>query len=280
MGSVLAEPGATGRILRTHNIRAVKKWGQNFLTDGNIIAKIVAEAQLAPADTVLEIGPGLGTLTQALAATGAKVTAVEIDRRLVAVLKETLVEYPSVSVINADILELNIDTAVGNAAYKVVANLPYYITTPIIFALLEQVRAPELLVVMVQKEVAERMTASPGGKDYGALSVALQYHTEARIAFTVPPAAFIPSPGVTSAVLVCQRRIVPPVVVTDEKLFFRVVKAAFSVRRKMLSNALKNMGLNGQETAIWLDRAGIDGRRRGETLTLEEFAALANTWVN
>lgn len=156
------------------------------------------------------------------------------------------------------------------------ANLPYYITTPIIFNLLEQRLPMERLVAMVQKEVAERMVAKPGGKDYGALSVSIQYYTEPEIAFIVPPESFIPAPNVDSAVIVCKRRTVPPVEVCDEKLFFKVVKAAFSVRRKMLSNALKNMGISSVQAAAWLERAGIDPKRRGETLSLADFASLTN----
>ena len=156
--------------------------------------------------------------------------------------------------------------------------MPYYITTPIIFAILEKRLPMERLVVMVQKEVAERMAAKPGGRDYGALSVAIQYYTEPEIAFIVPPTSFIPAPAVDSAVIVCKRRAKPPVEVCDEALFFRVVKAAFSLRRKMLNNALKNMGINGEKVAQWCELAGIDGKRRGETLTLEDFAALTNTF--
>ena len=160
----------------------------------------------------------------------------------------------------------------------VCANLPYYITTPIIFALLEKRLPMERLVAMVQKEVAERMAAKPGSRDYGALSVAIQYYTEPEIAFIVPPTSFIPAPAVDSAVIVCKRRSEPPVKVCDEALFFRIVKAAFSLRRKMLSNSLKNMGINSEQCSQWLQRAGVDGKRRAETLSLEDFAALTNTF--
>ena len=168
---------------------------------------------------------------------------------------------------------------VGVDEFKVCANLPYYITTPIIFALLEKRLPMERLVAMVQKEVAERMAAKPGGKDYGALSVAIQYYTEPEIAFIVPPSSFIPAPSVDSAVIVCKRREKPPVDVCDEALFFRVVKAAFSLRRKMLNNSLKNMGIKGEQVAKWLELAGVDGKRRAETLSLEDFAALTNTFA-
>ena len=166
----------------------------------------------------------------------------------------------------------------GAPEFKVCANLPYYITTPIIFALLEKRLPMERLVAMVQKEVAERMAAQPGGKEYGALSVAIQYYTEPEIAFIVPPTSFIPAPAVDSAVIVCKRRAKPPVEVCDEALFFRVVKAAFSLRRKMLSNSLKNMGIKGEQVAKWLELAGVDGKRRAETLSLEDFAKLTNSF--
>ena len=234
---------------------------------------------------MLEVGPGIGTLTQALAETGADVTAVELDKRLLPVLEKTLEGYENVRVINADVLELDVNSAMGgvNSAmggktFKVAANLPYYITTPIIFALLEKKLPLERMVIMVQKEVAERITAAPGGKDYGALSVAMQYYTEPEIAFIVPPSSFIPRPSVDSAVVVCKNRTVPPVEICDEKLFFRVVKAAFSLRRKMLSNALKNMGITSQQAQEWLNLAGIDPKRRGETLSLQDFANLTNTF--
>lgn len=276
---VIARREVTTHILKTFNLRADKRLGQNFLVDEEIVSKIAAAAELSEADTVLEVGPGIGTLTQALALTGAKVVAVELDRRLLPVLEKTLAGYDNVQIINEDILKLDIKKAVPQDNFKVVANLPYYITTPIIFNLLEQKLPMERLVVMVQKEVAERIAARPGGKEYGALSVAIQYYTEPEIAFFVPSSAFIPQPTVDSAVIVCKRRNAPAVDVVDEKLFFRVVKASFSVRRKMLSNALKNMGITGEQVSFWLELAGIDGKRRGETLSLEEFAALTNTFA-
>ena len=275
---VIAKREVTAHILKTFNLRADKRLGQNFLVDEQIVNQIIAAAELAAEDTVLEVGPGIGTLTQALAETGAHVVAVELDRRLLPVLGKTLAGYDNIEIINEDILRLDIRKAVPQENFKVVANLPYYITTPIIFNLLEQKLPMERLVAMVQKEVAERMVAKPGGKDYGALSVAIQYYTEPAIAFMVPPASFVPPPSVDSAVIVCKRRQEPPVQIVDEKLFFRVVKASFSVRRKMLSNALKNMGIDSEQAADWLTLAGIDGKRRGETLSLEEFAALTNTF--
>lgn len=276
---IIASPQVTNHILHRFKLRADKKLGQNFLIDENIVRNIVAAAELSDKDTVLEVGPGIGTLTQGLAESGASVVAVELDKRLLPVLDTTLEGYDNVRIVNGDILQVDIMQTVGVDEFKVCANLPYYITTPIIFALLEKRLPMERLVAMVQKEVAERMAAKPGGKDYGALSVAIQYYTEPEIAFIVPPSSFIPVPSVDSAVIVCKRREKPPVEVCDEALFFRVVKAAFSLRRKMLNNSLKNMGIKGEQVAKWLELAGVDGKRRAETLSLEDFAALTNTFA-
>lgn len=276
---IIASPQVTNHILHRFKLRADKKLGQNFLIDENIVRNIVAAAELSDKDTVLEVGPGIGTLTQGLAESGAAVVAVELDKRLLPVLDTTLEGYDNVRIVNGDILQVDIMQTVGVDEFKVCANLPYYITTPIIFALLEKRLPMERLVAMVQKEVAERMAAKPGGKDYGALSVAIQYYTEPEIAFIVPPSSFIPAPSVDSAVIVCKRREKPPVEVCDEALFFRVVKAAFSLRRKMLNNSLKNMGIKGEQVAKWLELAGVDGQRRAETLSLEDFAALTNTFA-
>lgn len=275
---IIASPAVTNHILHRFKLRADKKLGQNFLIDEDIVRRIVAAAELTPADTVLEVGPGIGTLTQGLAESGAQVVAVELDKRLLPVLDTTLAGYENVRIVSGDILQVDIMREVGAPDFKVCANLPYYITTPIIFALLEKRLPMERLVAMVQKEVAERMAAQPGGKDYGALSVAIQYYTEPEIAFIVPPSSFIPAPAVDSAVIVCKRRSQPPVQVCDEDLFFRVVKAAFSLRRKMLSNSLKNMGIKSERAARWLELAGVDGKRRAETLSLEEFARLTNAF--
>lgn len=276
---IIASPQVTNHILHRFKLRADKKLGQNFLIDENIVRNIVAAAELSDKDMVLEVGPGIGTLTQGLAESGASVVAVELDKRLLPVLDTTLEGYDNVRIVNGDILQVDIMQTVGVDEFKVCANLPYYITTPIIFALLEKRLPMERLVAMVQKEVAERMAAKPGGKDYGALSVAIQYYTEPEIAFIVPPSSFIPAPSVDSAVIVCKRREKPPVEVCDEALFFRVVKAAFSLRRKMLNNSLKNMGIKGEQVAKWLELAGVDGKRRAETLSLEDFAALTNTFA-
>ena len=276
----LGNPQNTIAVLQKYNFIFQKKFGQNFLIDTHVLDKIIRAAEIGKDDLVLEIGPGIGTMTQYLSCAAGKVIAVEIDRALIPILEDTLDGYDNVRVINEDVLKVDIRKLVEEEnegrPIKVVANLPYYITTPIIFNLLEQRLPMERLVAMVQKEVAERMVAKPGGKDYGALSVSIQYYTEPEIAFIVPPESFIPAPNVDSAVIVCKRRTVPPVEVCDEKLFFKVVKAAFSVRRKMLSNALKNMGISSVQAAAWLERAGIDPKRRGETLSLADFASLTN----
>lgn len=275
---IIARREVTARILQAFHLKADKNLGQNFLVEESVVERIAQAAELKAGDTVLEIGPGIGTLTQALALTGAQVISVELDKRLLPVLQETVGVYENVRIVQGDILKVDIPAIVGVSGFKVCANLPYYITTPILMQLLERKLPLERLVVMVQKEVAERMTAAPGGREYGAISVAMQYYTEPRIAFIVKAGSFLPAPKVDSAVLVCKRRERPPVAV-EEKIFFKVVAAAFSVRRKMLSNSLKNMGgLSGGNVQSWLERAGIDGKRRAETLTLEEFARLSNTF--
>lgn len=275
----IAQKEVTLHIVKTFGIHMAKKLGQNFLIDGNVVDGIVAAAQVKAGDTVLEVGPGIGTLTQGLAEAGAEVTAVELDRRLLDVLAKTLEGYDNVKVIHGDILKIDISREINKEKYKLVANLPYYITTPIIMKFLEERLPVELLVTMVQKEVAQRMVAKPGGKDYGALSVAVQYYTEPEIMFIVPPKAFIPAPAVESAVIRCTVRTVPPVQVASEKMFFRVVKAAFAQRRKTLANGLKANGLDKAAVEKVLAQAGIDGTRRGEQLSLDEFAAIANAWT-
>lgn len=278
MQPTIAKRDVTMHILRTFGIHMSKKLGQNFLINEQIVQGIVAAAMLKEDDEVLEIGPGIGTLTQGLLEAGAKVTAVEIDRKLLDVLDKTLAGYEKLRIIHGDILRINIKEEMPAVKYKVVANLPYYITTPIILGLLEQRLPIELLVTMVQKEVAERMIARPGTKDYGALSVAVQYYTSPEIMFIVPPASFMPPPAVDSAVIRCIVRDEPPVTLKSEKVFFRIVKAAFSQRRKTLSNALKTTGASAEMVKTALDKASIDGGRRGETLSLDEFAAIANVW--
>lgn len=276
---VIANRAVTMHILKAFGLHTSKKLGQNFLIDPAIVSGIVEAADVKAGDRVLEIGPGIGTLTQGLAETGADVTAVELDKKLPAVLAETLKGYDNVRIVPGDILKVNIPEIMGPGAFKVAANLPYYITTPILMALLEQHLPITELVTMVQKEVAERMTATPGKRIYGALSVAVQYYTEPEIVLDVPPRSFIPAPEVNSVVIACHVRPEPAVKVKDEKLFFRVVKAAFGQRRKTLMNAMRGAGFAKEEVRDAMERSGIDPTRRGETLTLEEFAALADAFV-
>ena len=279
MPVIIAQREVTQHILKTFNIRANKSLGQNFLVSPEVVDQIVAVAEIKPNEEVLEIGPGIGTLTQALALAGAKVTAVELDQRLLPVLEKTLEGAGQVQVVHADILKTNIKELMQAESFKVVANLPYYITTPIVLKLLEESLPIECIVTMVQKEVAERMVASPGGKQYGTLSIAVQYYAETSLAFVVPANCFMPAPNVQSAVIVCKKRSKPAVDVVSEKLFFRVIKAAFSQRRKMLSNCLKNMGVDGTFVEQWLQKTAIDGKRRAETLSLSEYALLTNSFT-
>ena len=276
---VIADPKVTRHILSAFHLRASKRLGQNFLVDRDVVQGIVDAAELSPADTVLEIGPGIGTLTQGLAETGARVVAVELDKKLPAVLAETLKGYDNVTIVPGDILKLNISEILGlpnGSRFKVVANLPYYITTPILMTLLEQRLPIERLVTMVQKEVAVRMTARSGSKDYGALSVAVQYFTVPRMVMDVPPRAFLPAPEVTSAVITCHVQDVPTVQPADEKLFFRLVRAAFGQRRKTLLNALTGAGLTKEMSRAGLTAAGIAENMRGEQLSLADFARLSD----
>lgn len=275
----IASREVTLHILKAFGLRMSKKLGQNFLIDARIVQGIVEAAEIEPGDRVLEIGPGIGTLTQGLAEAGADVTAVELDKKLPAVLKETLKAYDNVRIVPGDILKVNIPEIMGEAPFKVAANLPYYITTPILMTLLERRLPITHMVTMVQKEVAERMTAKPGSRIYGALSVAVQYYTEPEIVLDVPPRSFIPAPEVMSVVVSCRVRKEPAVAVQDEKLFFRVVKAAFGQRRKTLMNALKGGGFSKEAVRDALEQSGIDPTRRGETLMLEEFGRLADAFA-
>lgn len=278
--SVIASPEVVHYICKRFDIKMSKKLGQNFLIKRGIVDEIVHAAELTPGEPVLEVGPGIGTLTQGLAQSGADVTAIELDRRLLEVLDTTLVSYDNVRIVHGDVLKLDVATIMNHKPFKVVANLPYYITTPIIMSLLESKLPIERLVVMVQKEVALRMVAKPGTKDYGALSVAVQYYTEPDIVLDVPPKSFLPAPAVTSSVIRCVLRDKPPVDVIDEKLFFRVVKAGFAQRRKTFSNTMKTTGLSRDRIEELLAKANIDGQRRGETFTLQEFADIANAWAS
>lgn len=278
--SVIASPEVVHYICKRFDIKMSKKLGQNFLIKRGIVDEIVHAAELTPGEPVLEVGPGIGTLTQGLAQSGADVTAIELDRRLLEVLDTTLASYDNVRIIHGDVLKLDVPSIMNHKPFKVVANLPYYITTPIIMSLLESKLPIERLVVMVQKEVALRMVAKPGTKDYGALSVAVQYYTEPDIVLDVPPKSFLPAPAVTSSVIRCVLRDKAPVDVIDEKLFFRVVKAGFAQRRKTFANTMKTTGLSKDRIEELLAKANIDGQRRGETFTLQEFADVANAWAS
>ena len=278
--SVIASPEVVHYICKRFDIKMSKKLGQNFLIKRGIVDEIVHAAELTPGEPVLEVGPGIGTLTQGLAQSGADVTAIELDRRLLEVLDTTLASYDNVRIVHGDVLKLDVPTIMNHKPFKVVANLPYYITTLIIMSLLESKLPIERLVVMVQKEVALRMVAKPGTKDYGALSVAVQYYTEPDIVLDVPPKSFLPAPAVTSSVIRCVLRDKPPVDVIDEKLFFRVVKAGFAQRRKTFANTMKTTGLSKDRIEELLAKANIDGQRRGETFALQEFADVANAWAS
>ena len=278
--SVIASPEVVHYICKRFDIKMSKKLGQNFLIKRGIVDEIVHAAELTVGEPVLEVGPGIGTLTQGLAQSGSDVTAIELDRRLLEVLDTTLASYDNVRIIHGDVLKLDVPTIMNHKPFKVVANLPYYITTPIIMSLLESKLPIERLVVMVQKEVALRMVAKPGTKDYGALSVAVQYYTEPDIVLDVPPKSFLPAPAVTSSVIRCVLRDKPPVDVIDEKLFFRVVKAGFAQRRKTFANTMRTTGLSKEQIDDILVKANIDGQRRGETFSLQEFADVANAWVD
>lgn len=269
-------------LMRKYDFKTAKKFGQNFLTDETILKTIIDCSKLSKNDCVLEIGPGMGIMTQILCEKAGRVLAVEIDRKLISILRVSLFGYENVEIINNDILKLDLKKVLeekfGDTPVKIVANLPYYITTPIIMKLLEDDINLKSITVMVQKEVGERICASPGGKDYGALTVAVQYRCIPRQILIVPPESFIPQPEVESMVVRLDSRDKPPVILKDEKLYFRVVKASFGQRRKTLLNALSagNMGKTKEELKEILLRNGIDEKRRGETLSLEEFAKIAN----
>ena len=278
----LGNAARTKEVLAKYNMSAKKKFGQNFLIDSHVLEGIVEAAGVTDDDLVLEIGPGIGSLTQYLAEAAGKVVAVEIDKTLLPVLADTLSEYDNVTVINEDILKVDLDEIVsenGGRPIKVVANLPYYITTPIIMKLFESRARIESITVMVQKEVADRMAAGPGGKDYGSLSLAVGYYAKAVTVMDVPPSSFIPQPNVGSAVVNLSRYTEPRVKVQDEKRLFEIVRTAFNQRRKPLSNSLSNnpsLGVSRQEVADALLKMGVDEKARGEILTLEQFAELSD----
>ena len=279
----LGNPQNTIEILQKYNFSFQKKFGQNFLIDTHVLDKIIRAAGISKDDMVLEIGPGIGTMTQYLAEAAGKVIAVEIDKNLIPILEDTLSEYDNVTIINEDVLKLDIRELADNEnqgrPMKVVANLPYYITTPIIMGLFEKHVPMESITVMVQKEVADRMQTGPGRKDYGALSLAVQYYAEPYIVANVPPNCFMPRPRVGSAVIRLTCHAKPPVEVKDERFMFDIIRASFNQRRKTLANGLKNsdrfsFSKESIETAI--EALGKGANVRGETLTLEEFAVLSN----
>lgn len=275
-------PSNTKELLKQFEFHMNKRLGQNFLVNKDILDKIIQGAELTKEDYVLEIGPGMGSMTQKLCESVGKVVAIEIDKKLIPVLNVTLSEYNNVKVINHDVLRVDLKALLeehfGTKAVKVVANLPYYITTPIIMKLLEERLNLSSITIMVQKEVGDRIKAVPGGKVYGALSVAVQYYAKPSQLLLVPPDSFIPKPEVDSIVLKLDILSKPAVQVQDEKLFFRVVKSAFGQRRKTLLNALTagNMGLTKEQLKQMLASVGIDENRRGETLSLQEFANITN----
>lgn len=279
----LGNPKNTIEILNKYKFVFQKKFGQNFLIDTHVLDKIVLAAGITKEDFVLEIGPGIGTLTQYLCENAREVVAVEIDKMLLPILEDTLSEYSNVTVINSDILKLDLNALVkernNNQPIKVVANLPYYITTPIIMDLFERHLPLDNITVMVQKEVADRMQASPGGKDYGALSLAVQYYAKPYIAANVPPNCFMPRPNVGSAVINLTLHKESPIEVRDEKLLFKMIRASFNQRRKTLMNGLNNspeLSFTKEEVGQALTALGISENIRGEALTLEQFATLAN----
>ena len=279
----LSNPQKTIEVLQKYNFSFQKKFGQNFLIDPHVLYKIIAAAEITKDDFVLEIGPGIGTLTQYLAEAAREVVAVEIDSTLIPILEDTLSAYDNVSVINEDVLKVDLrklaEERNGGKPIKVVANLPYYITTPIIMSLFESHVPLKSLTVMVQKEVALRMQAGPGTKDYGALSLAVQYYASPYLAANVPPNCFMPRPNVGSAVIRLTRFEETPVQVKDEKLLFRLIRASFNQRRKTLQNGLVNsqeLDFTKEQVAAAIATLGVSPSVRGEALTLEQFAALAN----
>ena len=279
----LSNPQKTIEVLQKYNFSFQKKFGQNFLIDPHVLDKIIAAAEITKDDFVLEIGPGIGTLTQYLAEAAREVVAVEIDSTLIPILEDTLSAYDNVSVINEDVLKVDLrklaEERNGGKPIKVVANLPYYITAPIIMSLFESHVPLKSLTVMVQKEVALRMQAGPGTKDYGALSLAVQYYASPYLAANVPPNCFMPRPNVGSAVIRLTRFEETPVQVKDEKLLFRLIRASFNQRRKTLQNGLVNsqeLDFTKEQVAAAIATLGVSPSVRGEALTLEQFAALAN----
>lgn len=278
----LYAPSTIKDIKERYGFKLSKSLGQNFLTDKNIIDRIIGSAEIGPDDLVIEIGPGIGVITREAAETARKVIAVEIDKNLIPILKETLSDVDNVEIVNQDILKTDVNQLIANqgdsiSGVKIIGNLPYYITTPIIMKLLEDGVMADSITVMMQKEVADRIKASPGTKAYGALSVAVQYYCTVEGVVNVPKEVFVPQPKVDSTVLRLSIREEAPVKLSDREIFFRCVKAGFGQRRKTLLNSLMGIeGITKEEVKEALDAAGIDSARRAETLDLEEFAKLSN----
>lgn len=280
----LSNPQVTIETIQKYGFDFQKKYGQNFLIDARVLDKIIAAAEIGPEDCVLEIGPGIGTMTQYLAEQAGKVIAVEIDDKLIPILQETLKDYDNVRIIHQDIMKLDLNELAATENHgkpmKVVANLPYYITTPIIMGLFEQNVPLQNITVMVQKEVADRMQVGPGTKEYGALSLAVQYYAKPYIVANVPPNCFIPRPNVASAVIRLTRYTEPPVAVKNEKLMFQLIRASFNQRRKTLVNGIGNaaqLNYTKEQVQQALERMGASPTVRGETFTLEDFARLSDT---
>ena len=281
--ATLGNPKNTIEVLQKYNFVFQKKYGQNFLIDGNILDKIIDSAEITKEDCVIEIGPGIGTMTQYLAEAAREVIAVEIDKSLIPILEDTLSPYENVSVINEDILKVDINKLAlernQGKPIKVVANLPYYITTPIIMGLFESKVPLDSITIMVQKEVADRMQVGPGTKDYGALSLAVQYYAKPEIVVNVPPSCFMPQPKVGSAVIRLTKYIESPVKVENEKFLFQVIRASFNQRRKTLVNGLQNasnINVKKEDILDTLQEMGVSATIRGEAFTLEQFARFSN----
>ena len=286
MNQKLSDPKKTIEVIQKYQFAFQKRFGQNFLIDAHVLEKIVSAAGITKDDCVLEIGPGIGTMTQYLAESAGQVIAVEIDTNLLPILADTLKDYSNIKVINQDILKVDINELVkeynNGRPIKVVANLPYYITTPIIMGLFESNVPIDNITVMVQKEVADRMQVGPGSKDYGALSLAVQYYASPYIVANVPPNCFIPRPNVGSAVIRLTRYQEPPVQVKDPKLMFKLIRASFNQRRKTLQNGLNNspeISFSKEEITKAIESLGVSPSVRGEALSLEQFAQLANYFV-
>ncbi|MDR0846440.1 MAG: 16S rRNA (adenine(1518)-N(6)/adenine(1519)-N(6))-dimethyltransferase RsmA [Lactobacillales bacterium] len=280
----IANPTRTREIIKKYGFNFKKKFGQNFLTEPNILKNIVTAAGVNDQVNVLEVGPGIGALTEYLAREAAEVVAFEIDKTLLPILGETLEPYDNVTIVNQDVLKLMVNEIPGlfenpDLPIKVVANLPYYITTPIIMHFLEHHAPIDEMVVMMQKEVGERLDAKPSTKEYGNLSIAVQYYTTTNLEFIVPKTVFVPQPNVDSAIVKLTVRKTPPVEVKDEKEFFKIIKAAFMMRRKTLWNNLTRI-YDKEMLAKALEQSGIEPNRRGESLSIEEFASLANNIIS